>query len=226
MIDFDKIINNYLKRASYPRTPGRYYPSESGSCMRKTWYGYNMPREMDIDLIKLFEAGNLIHAFFTEVIKSDKNPEIALLSAETPIFLSYNDFIISGRMDNVALVRIDSKVYILEVKSVSDIRYSEEAKKPHISQLQLYMHSTGIHDGIIVYIERDSLKTKSFHVSYDSEIVKEALERFGKLHSYLKNKQLPEPEARLNKKELGWQCAKCQYHEECFASNPATTTLP
>ena len=225
MIDFNELIDNFLKREVRPRTSGKYYPSDSGNCIRKVWYSYKIPREADPEILKYFEAGNLIHDLVSKVIKSEKNPHIDLLATESPIFLTHEDFVISGRMDDVLLVRIDGKIYILEVKSVSNINYSKEAKKPHIAQLQLYMHSSGIRDGIICYIERNSLKSVSFTIPYDPEIIKESLERFGKLNSHLKSDKIPEPEGRINRKEFGWQCEKCQYREECYTANPATKEL-
>src|SRR3990167_516466 len=101
MVDFNNLISNFLKRETRPRTIGKYYPSESGNCLRKSWYSYKIPREFDVEVLKLFEAGNLVHELVTDVIKSDKNPDVDLLATESPIFLSHNDYIISGRMDDV-----------------------------------------------------------------------------------------------------------------------------
>ncbi len=226
MIDFNEMLSNYLRRESRPRTAGKYYPSESGSCMRKTWYSYKMPREADKELVKFFEAGNLVHELVADVIKSDKNPGIDLLATESPMFISHNDFVISGRMDDILLVRVDSKIYILEVKSVSSLNYCKEPKKPHIAQLQLYMHSSGIHDGLILYIERNNLQSAVFKINYEPDVVKATLERFAKLNVHLRTEKLPEPEARIERKELGWQCDKCQYKKECYESDPATIELP
>ncbi|MBI3190501.1 hypothetical protein HYZ41_02235 [archaeon] len=103
MIDFDHMIDNYLKKEHRPKGMGRYYPSEIGLCMRKTWYSYKFPQETQPDLIKVFEVGNIMHDFVVQVLKSEKNPEVELIKSEFPFHHQVDDFVISGRIDNLIL---------------------------------------------------------------------------------------------------------------------------
>ncbi len=213
-IDFDNLIENYLKRDLKPKIIGRYYPSEAGYCIRKLWYSYKYPKETDKDVIKIFEVGNMIHSFIVDVIASQKNPSIELMESESPFELSVDDFIISGRIDDVVMLKVDGKVIIVEVKSTRNVNYIKEPIKTHVAQLMIYMHAKKIKDGILVYIEKNSLKTKSFDVKYDKNQLEKILDRFRELHKHLKDDTLPRAEAKENE-DMKWMCRYCPYKEDC-----------
>ena len=108
MVDFNNLIDKHLAKEYRPKAIGRYYPSEIAGCMRKTWFSYKNPKPTDAKLTRIFEAGNMLHEFITEVINSDKNDEVELIRSELPIKIETDDFVVSGRIDNLILVKIKS----------------------------------------------------------------------------------------------------------------------
>ena len=219
MIDFDEMIHNFLKRELSEKKIGKYYPSECGSCIRKSWYSYKIPKEVDKELTGVFQAGNMVHEFIVDVLKSEKNPHVNLLGSEVPFKIDIDGLVVSGRIDNIIRVEVDKKVYLVEVKSASALKFLDKPSESHIMQLQLYMHKQKIHDGLVLYIEKNTLKTKVFDVKYDFNIVEEAVNRFRVLHNFLVSEKLPDPEARIEK-DMNWQCKKCNYKEECYKATP------
>lgn len=219
MIDFNKMIDNHLKRENYPKGVGRYYPSEIGMCLRKVYYSYMHPQEIQPELLKIFEVGNILHDFVVEVLRSEKNPDVELLKSEFPFKHEVDDFVISGRIDNLILVKISGKNVLVEVKSTGNIDFIEEAAPHNVVQLQLYMHVLGIHDGILLYLDKRNLKSKVFPIAYDEEKAKQILERFRALHKSIKEGGTPEPEARGDRKTL-WMCRLCEYRERCYEETP------
>ncbi len=215
MIDFNVLIDNYLQRDLRPKTVGRYYPSEIGTCLRKVWYSYMLPKETEAELRKIFFVGDLIHNFIVDVIKSEKNPSVDLKAAELPFVIPVDDFTVSGRIDDIVTLKVENKTLLIEVKSTSYLDYQEEPKESHVIQLMLYMRAMSIFDGFVLYVEKNTLKTKSFPVAYNEELVNLTLNRFRTLHKSLTTKAIPDPEARIVK-SLGWMCAKCNYREECY----------
>ncbi len=213
MIDFDELIDNYLKRELHPKVIGRYYPSEAGQCLRRSWYSYTNPKETDKEVMKIFQVGNMIHAFIVDVLSSQKNPSVELLESEAPFELAVDDFIISGRIDDVVLLKLNGKKYIVEVKSTRSISYMTKPVETHIAQLMLYMYAKKIYNGIILYIEKNTLKTKAFDVDYDEKTLEKIISHIRELHKYLKDGKLPPPEAKLNGQD--WMCRYCPYREEC-----------
>lgn len=216
MVDFNELIGKHLYRQGKGKAVGRYWPSEAGACLRKAWFAFKTPKETPVDVLMVFEAGNLVHDFVAEVLRSEKTPEVELLKSEVPIRIepAGKGFIISGRVDDVIQLRADGKTYLVEVKSTKSIAYQKTPAVSHARQLQLYMHATGIHNGIVLYIEKNTLQARWFEVGYDPGVVDECIGRFEKLHKALIDDGMPEPEARQNR-EMNWMCNYCDYREEC-----------
>lgn len=215
MIDFNKLIDGYVYREQRPKTAGKYYPSEVGMCIRKLWYSYRFPQKVKPDVLKIFEMGNILHDFIVRVLKSDRNKEVELLKSEMPFKLDMKDFQISGRVDDLLLVKMSGKAVLVEVKSSGMLKAVKSPQKHHIMQLQLYMHSIGIHNGLLLYLEKNTLQAKVFTIDFDEKIVKEAMDRFRELHESLVSGEVPRAEAKINKSDIGWMCRYCEYKDKC-----------
>ncbi|MEM2932845.1 MAG: Dna2/Cas4 domain-containing protein [Candidatus Pacearchaeota archaeon] len=216
MIDFDKLIDNHLAKEFRPKIIGRYYPSEIANCLRKTWFSYKIPKPLDTKVIKIFQIGNMLHEFVTNVLKNEKNKEIEFVKSEIPIEVKIDDFIIAGRVDNLVLVKLNEinqvRYVLVEVKSTKVL--PEKHKKEHEAQLQFYMQVLGITKGIILYIQKDNLETRAFNIDYNKELAEIILERFRELHRCLLFNKLPRAEAKQDK-EKQWMCSFCAWKEEC-----------
>ena len=215
MIDFNQMIDKYLHREVRPRTDGRYYPSEIGSCIRKVWYGYKKPKERPNDVIKIFQMGNMIHDFIADVLKSEKNPEIELLKSEVPFRENIEDFMIAGRLDDVLMIKESGRTVLVEVKSTKMVSMAKEPQESHLMQLQIYLHFLKLRYGMIVYVEKNTLQTKWFNVEYDAQKAEDAIKRFKRLHLAVKNDEIPEPEAKMTPGKE-WECGYCDWKEECW----------
>lgn len=214
MIDFDKLVDQHIAREHRPKEVGRYYPSEVGSCLRKLWYSYKHPLEIDSDLLKIFEAGNIIHGFVVEVLKSEKNKDVELLQSEMPFKIAMEDFLISGRVDDLVLVKSSGKNVLVEVKSTKDVTFVKEPQTNHAMQIMFYMEATGVHNGIILYIDKNNLKSKVFEVEFDHKKANDIFDRFSTLHAHLKKDEVPNPEAKTVA-DMAWMCKFCEYREKC-----------
>ena len=221
MINFDQMIDNHLHKENRPKEIGRYYPSEIGTCMRKVWYSYKFPMETNPELLKVFELGNILHDFVVKVLKSEKNPDVGLIKTELPFRQEIEDFLVSGRIDNIILIKASGKNILVEVKSTGNIDFVEEAMHHNKIQLQLYMHVTGIHNGILLYVDKRNLKSKVFPVNYNEEDALKIIDRFKVLNKLLKTDALPDPEARSGKESL-WMCRYCEYRDKCYKEDPSS----
>jgi len=223
MIDFNKLINLYLKRDFKPKEIGRYYPSEAGNCLRKTYYSYVYPKPIEEDLMKIFHAGNIIHDLVVNVLKSEKTPEVELLKSEMPVKVELKDFTISGRIDDLVLIKHSGKEILVEAKSTAMLKAVKQPQKHHIMQLQFYMYATGVHNGLILYIEKNTLQSKVFTIEYDKTIAEEAIRRFTLLDKHLKEKTIPIPEARSKDgRDIAWMCKRCEFWDQCYKDTPAS----
>jgi len=213
-IDFDVMIDNMLARESRPKGVGRYYPSEIGGCLRKIWFSYKYPQDVKPDLRKVFELGNILHDFVVDVLKSEKNPHIELLKSELPVKLDTGNYLISGRVDDLILIKQEGKTVLVEVKSCKNTDYVKKASAHHLMQLQFYMHASEIHNGILLYVDKTNLKTKSFEASYNEAEAKTLIGRFDTLHKSLTDDKMPAAEAKEST-DSKWMCRYCEYAERC-----------
>jgi len=213
MIDFNKLIDQHLIKKFRPKQIGRYYPSGIGDCIRKTWFSYKIPKPPEPTLMRIFAAGNMLHDFMTEVMASKKNAEVELLKSEMPIFIKKPGYTISGRIDNLVLLKVDDKKVLVEVKSCKNL--PEEPKAENIMQLQFYMYATKTWDGSLVYVQKDNLQTKTFHIRCKKETAHRILKRFEDLHKHLTEETIPYPEAKHSHKRKHL-CNFCPWKEECF----------
>ncbi len=171
--------------------------------------------EVDPSKLKIFEIGNILHEFIMQVFKNEKNISfVKFVSSELPFKMQQKDFTISGRLDDVVVAKEDDKTAIIEVKSIRDVRTATTPNKNHVMQLQFYMHATGIRNGILLYVDKTNLKTKSFEVPYDEKHSLDILKRFSALHEMLKKDVLPIDEAKQSKDTL-WMCNMCEYRAKC-----------
>jgi len=213
-IDFDVLIDRHVARESRPKSIGRYYPSEIGNCIRKVWYTYNHPLEIDPRVRRIFQLGDILHNFVVEVLKDGKNKDVELLKAEMPFVLNMGDFIISGRIDDLLLLKSDSTELLVEVKSCKSTEYVKKPMEHHKTQLQFYMYGTQVHNGVLLYIDKSTLETKSFEVKFSPKQTKRILNKFRALHKHLTNMSLPVGEAK-RRKETKWMCGYCEYKDKC-----------
>jgi CRISPR/Cas system-associated exonuclease Cas4 (RecB family) len=214
MIDFDVLIDRHIARESRPKSIGRYYPSEIGNCIRKVWYTYNYPLEVEPRLRRIFHLGGILHDFVVEVLKSDKNKEVKLLKSEMPFKVDMKDFIISGRIDDLLLLKSDNSRMLVEVKSCKSIRGIKRPLAHHKTQLQFYMYATHVHKGVLLYIDKSTLETKCFEVKFSAKRGRQILNKFRALHKHLTKETLPAAEAKRSD-GMAWMCKYCEYSDKC-----------
>ena len=213
-VDFEELIDKHIKREHRPKNIGRYYPSEIGNCIRKVWYTYKYPTEIEPELRRIFKLGDILHDFIVEVIKSDKTPEVELLQSEMPFKVDFEDFLISGRVDDLMLLKADSQKILVEVKSCKSVKLVKSPMPHHKTQLQFYMYATHVHNGLLLYVDKSTLETKNFAVKFSPKRAKQILSKFRALHKYLTNGGLPVAEAK-KRKETKWMCGYCEYKGKC-----------
>jgi CRISPR/Cas system-associated exonuclease Cas4 (RecB family) len=217
-IDFDALIDRHLMREQRPKAVGKYYPSEIGKCIRNVWYSYNHPTEIKPELRRVFEMGNILHDFVIEVLRDTRNGDVQLLDAEMPFKLEFGEadskFVVSGRIDDLLLLKSGDRKILVEVKSSKTLKYMRGPMAHHKTQLQFYMYATGVHDGVMLYVDKQTLQTKSFEVDFSHDQAMRILNKFRALHKHLIASTLPAPEAKKLPDEK-WMCRYCEYADKC-----------
>lgn len=218
------LIDEYLGRESRPARIGTYWPSEIGHCTRMNYYKRFIPTKIPSEKLRVFKSADLAHSFAREVLAS--SDRVRLLTWEKSFSILHDDFEISGRLDDMILVKIAGKdvPIVIEVKSISgkSVGHIRSPSVSHLYQIHPYLRAVRSSVGIVWYIARDTYADRSFSIFYDKEVMSEVLLRVKRLHLRLVNRELPEPEAKTRKDLL--PCWFCPFWRECRADfNPAKT---
>ena len=191
--------NKQIKEALKHTQPedNTYYASSAGSCPRKMYYSRRYPQENDLELLKVFEMGNIVHEFIQDVIMKGGQHEV-------PIKLEDNGIIVRGRLDCL----YENELY--ELKSTKSIHFvKDKPNNHHVMQLMLYMKQLGYKSGNLLYIEKNTLQMVEHTVEYDDSIYNLAIALFRKAHQGLSTNTLPVKECEA------WECKFCNYQDKC-----------
>jgi len=215
-IDLDICVDDYLmsnyeieKKERGERQIGVYYASDVYRCLRAVYWDYIDPLPPTLEQLRFFEIGNVMHNWALDVLRKQR----ILVRYEDETFFEFkteqgNVLSLIGRSD--AVIR-DEHEETIEIKTVKYL--PKEPYQHHIEQLNIYLIAAQMWKGRIWYVERNSLRTKTFFINSNDELFERSLDRFAKLDSYLVSKTLPPAEA-LIKNHL-WQCKNCRYFQRC-----------
>ena len=215
LFDVKDHVKDYLSRDQKHRREKTVHASEIGYCMRKTYFQAINPKPHPIELLGIFELGNVLHEKMTEILEKlakKEGSEIAKIDAEQRIVFYFpdEDFRISGQYDDLVYLK-NGKTILLEKKSIKNFtpfKYKNAAKEEHIMQANIYAKALMPDETQIVYISKENLMIKSFVVVPDMKIVNLAIHRAKIINHSIENK-VPPP------KEKSWICKYCDYAEEC-----------
>jgi CRISPR-associated exonuclease Cas4 len=210
----DKMIDDFLEKDDKEKNDNVFYPSELPYCKRKNYYSRRCNIPFDAETKRLFHMGNLIHNFITFLLK--KNFEGKLIDSErslTVIADAEHDIDIRGRLDNLVMINDESgsEKTIFEVKSTANISFMKEAQEHHVMQITPYLRALQMKKGYIVYVEKNTLKTKVFPVEYNKEIFLKLVNRAKDIAKHLRENTLPEADGKKSK----WECNYCSYKTQC-----------
>ena len=212
LFDVDQHVTEYLSRDQKKRREKSVHASELGYCLRKTYFQTIKPKPLSIELLGIFELGNVLHEKMTEILENlmkKEGSEILRIESEKRIIFYFpeDDFRISGQYDDLVFLK-NGKTVLIEKKSIKNFIYLDAAKDEHIMQANLYAKALMPNETQLVYISKENLAVKSFVVVPDMKIVKLAIARAKTLHHAISNKIPPQ-------KEKSWICRFCDYAKEC-----------
>ena len=158
------------------------YREQVLSLLYKQAQGENVPQ----NLIRIFEEGNAIHEKWQRLFIRG-----GLGKAEDMDFSKFNEEYEVGYTPD-AILTINGKKYVVEIKSVNTYQFMKMTSHPTaMKQVNMYMHFTGIHDGIILCDDKNTQNFKIFMVKYNPDIVAPYIERLEAVQ-YYKNRVLEE----------------------------------
>jgi len=192
----DKFLLDEAKKKREERdTPlNVFYPSSAGQCIRKLWHEKKVPPEFPPETYKHFLIGNLVHDWLQSKIFPDAQSEVRIKWED-------GDIAFSGRVDTQLPDRL------IEFKTITSLAYVKNKPKPeHVAQLNMYMHTTGVHQGTIVYVTKNEAEVLEHDVEYDPKLYKHTVKDFKKVYKALLDDKEPKPSTC----KTPWACKYCK----------------
>lgn len=223
------LIDQYLinkQRTPKPRFPGVLYVTDIVKpCQLQAYHGVLTPTAYEVETLRIFEAGNMIEAYWAELL--DKRIDISVLGTQVPTYYYGDDFEVHGRLD-VLCQHNNQHIVAHEVKSAKSSHWYTSARDNHIEQIQFYMNALGIKRGRIDYLDKSAFLEGSnpidsfFEVQANPAVFSWLIARGEELNEALKSGIPPKPNP------LAWNgriCDYCGFHDICsIKKNDAPTS--
>lgn len=216
LVEFlDRYADKELSRPK--RRKEKHWASDVGVCIRALVY-----RWQGIEGIKpeprtffILEDGNLHHKSIRDLIRQ---AGLEIVMEETPI--SDPKMRLSGKLD--AVIRLDGKYYVLEIKSVNRFTFDEiihqGPREDHVLQLNLYLYYVQnlfripTDMGILLYKCKDTSRFWEFVVPFSEKEANNFFALLGNIENYIEKDILPERPYKIT----DWQCQYCNYRKICW----------
>lgn len=122
-----------------------------------------------------------------------------------------------GVTDPVVVDREGIPLLPTELKSTKSLEYRNSPSPHHRAQLHAYLYGLSenydrqLTDGMLVYVSRETLELRAFHIEFDREFWEETVVDWAATHTeYRLNDHLPPANP-----EFKWECKFCSYRERC-----------
>jgi CRISPR/Cas system-associated exonuclease Cas4 (RecB family) len=210
----NQIIDQHLaNKPQHARHPHTYYPSSASTCLRKQYYNQKHPTEHEPKTLRIFEAGNIIHDWITRVLTA--SPLVELLCEERSFTLTIPDTeaVIHGRLDNMIRLKGEEEDIIVDVKSTKTLDFVQDEPQPdHVNQVMLYLKAFRVKKGAILYVEKNTLATKTHEFEFDSAVYDKLIDSVKRLDNMILEDVLPPKTTDQSQK---WKCRFCSYTGKC-----------
>ena len=194
------------QRAPYKRT--HFSPSQAHLCPRALYYymlGYDQDPIPSQNLRRM-GIGTVFHEFIEKKLVETG----MMVSSEQEV--TYEEPAIRGFYDAIIKRPTDDKHLLLELKSMAEPKYKgwreTLPKHDHLMQWNLYSLMTGIDEGIIFYINKNTQEYIICETERNQSIIDNTLEKFRLVKEYLdKDEQFPY--------QADWKHDWCNYQVTC-----------
>ena len=168
-----------------PKVRGYFSPSSAHLCPRAIWYrmkGYTQA-PVSANSLRRMMVGTVYHEWLEEKLKGSG----VLISSEEKV--TWDDPPIVGHYDGILKRPSDGKHILLEIKSMANPKTKWALKwlprKEHLVQWNLYSMMTGLDEGLIFYINKNTQDYLIYSVKQDQEILDATLDKLRKIKKYI-----------------------------------------
>lgn len=254
-----RVVEKEEREEKYGKIRDKFFASDAGSCGRKIAYEFFGLKKkiLDARTLRILENGNFLQRRYSKYFKEMgvwENEELSVNTAdneEIPFFLSARtDIIINYKklfedvfgkyekenpeLDDLALVELKS-INTWGFKGKDGVG-TGSPKLDHLYQLMIYMWLTGIHQGWILYEDKNEQDMVAIPVVYDERVLfgsgdersKGLIAELEKLAEMIEQKIVPPrcPEANEEKFPCFWKRGQCDFYDHCWNPDHNGEAIP
>ncbi len=244
----DTLIRMNIEESAKHNSIGKFHPSAVGQCLRAIGYSM-LGREAlspEPKGLRIMDNGTYMHDRTEKCLRNSgivitselplKDPELLISGRLDVVIKNIKEHVSNKNIIKLVNPNNNQQIYegpsndlmIVEIKSINDggfnpnqnTRYPKEFPKPeNVDQIQLYMHMTGIHDGLLLYENKNDQQLKEVLVDYDPFRANKVLAKIGKAkYYYEKGTVAPRQYSRND-----IHCSKwCDYRHICWKKEEDT----
>ena len=210
----EHLLNKRKQRKTRPQNT-LYVTDLTKPCQQAAYHNILHPREYQVETLRIFEAGNLLEDYWTNIL--NKRANIQVLGTQIPAYYKNHNHEIHGRLD-ILCQHNNAAIVGHEVKSAKTASWLQAPKEDHTAQIQFYINALAIDFGQVDYLDKKALldgKTRidtTFTVERDHAAFAKLISTANRLHTAWQT-HTP-PKANPNAWN-GKYCDYCQYHDLC-----------
>lgn len=212
-----ELLNSSLERRE-PEEPRTYIGASAigKECLRQIWYSYKgYPAELR--LAKQQRTLNIGKTLEDMIIDDLKAAGVFVIS-RGQFYQDDEVHQLQGHVDGV-IVLSEHERAILEIKTAKDDEFKKFVKlglrgwnESYYSQIQCYMGMSGIHEGVLLAINKDTSDLHEQWINHDIYFYDDLKNRARIIAG---SEQLP---PRIASSAFDWRCKMCSYNKECYKS--------
>ena len=208
--EFDSIVTDEIFRRSNTMSPTSFSPANLIECPRKLFYQL-MEAKPNKKIDYLSQSNDIfVKKKWIEYFK--KFQGIKLI--EENLVTADCNFNISGTLDAVIQINdtiLATQIFVVKASEFLEIERDGVFRK-HVIELLIYMWLTEISNGLLIYENRDTHKSLSFHVEPYQPIITSVQKKCLLLtESKLKNQPPDRPYKKVSE-----ECNKCECYKICW----------
>jgi CRISPR/Cas system-associated exonuclease Cas4 (RecB family) len=219
----ENVLNGqtYFNRPARPKPAEQHSPSQLLQCQRKMNYRrQNAPREGEqpdgIFWVGSEVEDDLVVPFLRDVATTPDTYIGNSLWVDCDVDTGQESLRIRGATDPAVVTATGEPLVVFEVKTTTSTQHITSPKPHHRAQLHAYLYGLdqkydhAVCDGVVLYLDRESLDLKAFHEPFDPEFWESVTEWMQELTHYEAADDLPPAQPKYD-----WECKYCDFRNRC-----------
>lgn len=249
---FEEVLAGYFKdKFKKKKRRTGFHCSSAGSCARAIAYNlqeYEPTNTPNLQQELRWLVGHYVEKILDEAFKKSKILTSTNMKITDSIDIPEGSEPLSGELDQTIIINLKTikkyKIdmskfsdefralveqgleYVVDIKTAGLSAWGYIPKNENMMQLNIYMHETGIHHGLLLYINPDTGKYRAVYVPYSQTVVEGIFNKYKFILKHKCQKTLPDREAPKgnNNFPCAWVTKNaigcCEFFTECWKQDP------